>query len=1464
MANKIKGLTIQIGADTLGLDKALSSIETASRKATSELKEIERAISKVPDSAELWKQKQELLNTALDKSKEKVKLLETSQKSMQDRLRDGDIDRQAYDKFREKLTKSREALEKLKDKQTEMQEKLSRGEIDQGAYDKFMQKVEKAETEVRKLEAAEHSMEENLRLGNISEEQYRAFQRELETARADCDRLSGQLDDTRQQINRLGDGSSDAADDVDELGDELTETGDQARNTAENGISAMTVALGNLVADGIKLAADKLKDFTEDVVRTGSTFEAAMSSVGAISGATASEMEILTAKAEEMGASTKYTAAESAQAFQYMAMAGWKAEDMVSGIEGVLSLAAASGEELGTTSDIVTDAMTAFGLSADQAGHFADVLAAASSNANTNVSMMGETFKYVAPVAGAMNYSIEDMAEMIGTMANSGIKATNSGTALRSIITRLSTDAGATAKKLGALGTLTEKLGVQFYEADGSARDFGDVIAETREKWKGLTDQQQTSYGKTIAGTNALSGWLALMNAAPADVDKLTTAIENCDGAATDMSTTMIDNLSGDMTILGSAVDGMKIKLSKLLTPALRDTVKYMTDSIPDIQKKLEPVFKKGGEFISFAVQELPKVIDRAKTLLPVVEMIGAAFLAWQVTDKIVKFGEAIKTGTTLMQALNITMAANPAVAVTAAVVGLTAACVALYKAQENELSIEEQVNEQFLEQTNAVNDTRDAMNQLKDDYNNRAADTKKEFDRVEDLWKELDKLTDANGRVKKADEERVNYILGELNSALGTEYSLTGNQIQNYQNLAAEIDNVIAKKKAEAYLDDYLALASGMAQQAAESKKQYEEADAQRTQSKAEWDEAENEYQSAVKEWESVSGLYSKDETGAKNYLEAVSVKNPEVKAKAQKVVEAAQKREEAKKTYEVASSNANIARADYKESLSYNAKLKQAQTAMSEGNYEDVEKILYDIESSVMDIENMAEDELPQAFSKGMEKVRSDIKLTISAGSQEAVNEFLIGLEDAWTVGAKAGKKTSDVFTKEVRDGIQKMLDGGFDISELSRWAKEKGIKVSDVFEENFTDVVQKQLDKGYDITALMEWGMNSGIDIADEFKDTYTDIVQKQLDEGYDIDMLLKWGYDTGALTSDQYADIFRQNVSNKLGEGFDTARFDDWLRQYAEDSGNIYGATFKDVWTRYLYDPEVNPGMIPHNINSESDAELYRKGLYHAFGGYINDEGIVAENGPELIRVENGAVRVVPLNRMAKNTAVSKLTAEKVGSYYDGGNNSVWNGTDNTGTDIIRPENNVDSTAKGAHCAPLQSSNMLNENTQNNSINNYYSDNAVHSYNSAVSSFTRDVSAGAYIIRPENNEDSIAKGAQCAPLQSSNTLNENRSAVSVVNGTVQNNVPFLANGGFLSSGSAVVGEVGPELLQIMNGGALVTPIARQTAESNQKQEHVQKLFYNEYNVNANISGGYDITRLAEELAAEQRRIEEGKGL
>lgn len=203
---------------------------------------------------------------------------------------------------------------------------------------------------------------------------------------------------------------------------------------------------------GFAAAATAVGGFGTAAVKSGMQFDATMSEVSAISGATGQEFDALRDKALEMGAKTKFSASEAASAMTYMGMAGWKAGDMISGIEGIMNLAAASGEDLATTSDIVTDALTAFGLSAGDSGHFANVMAVAASNANTNVGMMGETFKYVAPVAGALGYSVDDTALAIGLMANSGIKATQAGTALRSIFTRLSTDAGASSKNLGALG----------------------------------------------------------------------------------------------------------------------------------------------------------------------------------------------------------------------------------------------------------------------------------------------------------------------------------------------------------------------------------------------------------------------------------------------------------------------------------------------------------------------------------------------------------------------------------------------------------------------------------------------------------------------------------------------------------------------------------------------------------------------------------------------------------------------------------------------------------------------------------------------------------------------------------------------------------------------------------------------------------------------------------------------------
>ena len=319
----------------------------------------------------------------------------------------------------------------------------------------------------------------------------------------------------------------------------------------------------------------------KDTVETYKNFEAAMSQVQAISGATGSELTKLTSKAKEMGASTKFTAQESAEAFNYMAMAGWKTDDMLNGIEGILSLAAASGEDLATTSDIVTDALTAFNMKASDAGRFSDVLAMAASNANTTVSGMGETFKYAGAMAGALGYSIEDVALMTGLMANAGIKGTMSGTALNSIFTRLSTNTN------GAADALAD-LGIKFFTSEGNARDLSDVMGELRNATANMSQEQKAQLANTIAGTEAQKGLVAILNASEEDYNKLAEAINNADGAAASMSDTMMDNLAGSITLLQSAADGVKISFGERLSPYVRNLAEWLTAQMPAIEQGLE------------------------------------------------------------------------------------------------------------------------------------------------------------------------------------------------------------------------------------------------------------------------------------------------------------------------------------------------------------------------------------------------------------------------------------------------------------------------------------------------------------------------------------------------------------------------------------------------------------------------------------------------------------------------------------------------------------------------------------------------------------------------------------------------------------------------------------------------------------------------------------------------------------
>ena len=564
MANRIKGITVEISGDTTKLENALKGVNSQIKTTESELKDVNKLLKLDPGNTELITQKHRLLGDAVKETKEKLETLKVAAKDANDAL--------------------------------------SRGEITQSQYDALQREI--AETE---------------------------------QALKDLEKQAGESETALQKIAATGEKLKSVGDNIANAGSTLTKN-----------VTAPIVGLGTIA---VKTAAD---------------FDTAMSKVAAVSGATGSDLDNLRAKAREMGSKTKFSASEAAEAMNYMAMAGWKTEDMLSGIEGVMNLAAASGEELGTTSDIVTDALTAFGLTAKDSGHFADVLAAASSNANTNVSMMGETFKYAAPIAGAMGYSIEDTAEAIGLMANAGIKSSQAGTSLRKIMTELNGEIKISGEQLG-------ETVIQTSNADGSMRSLGDILSDCRAAFSKLTESEQASTAEALVGKTAMSGFLALMNAAPSDIEKLNSAITNCNGSSQKMADTMQDNLAGQLTILKSQLQELAISFGELLMPAVKNIVSAIQGFVDGLNK-MSPEMK--NTIVTIALV--------AAAVGPVLIIVGKVISAIGTIMTIIpKLSGAITAVKTAFSGLGAVLAANPFVLIIGAIVALVAAFIYFWNTSE-------------------------------------------------------------------------------------------------------------------------------------------------------------------------------------------------------------------------------------------------------------------------------------------------------------------------------------------------------------------------------------------------------------------------------------------------------------------------------------------------------------------------------------------------------------------------------------------------------------------------------------------------------------------------------------------------------------------------------------------------------------------------------------------------------------
>ena len=535
-STKIRGITIELGADTSGLSKALKGINSEIGNTQKQLKDVEKLLKLDPHNTELMEQKQRLLSERIGETKTK--------------------------------------LEALKEAQAQVGEELKKTGEGQEQYDALSREIISCTNELKALEKEANS-------------------------------------------------ASSAMQKISETGESLKNVGDK--------ISGAGQALMPLSAAAAGIGAG--------IIKTTADFDASMSKVAAISGAAGDDFDALRNKAREMGATTKFTASEAAEAMNYMAMAGWKTEDMLSGVSGIMSLAAASGEELGTTSDIVTDALTAFGLAAEDAGHFSDILAAASSNANTNVAMMGESFKYAAPVAGSLGYTAEDIAVALGLMANSGIKASMAGTSLRNIFTRMAKPTKESAAAMERLGLslddgqgnmysfrqIMEQLRSGFVQINMPLEEYDKTVAQLDEDLeagrikqkaydKELEELNKQAFGAEgaekaraaamLGGSRAMSGLLAIANATEEDYNKLTAAVdgssqafaktkdgivplnealesgaeilETYEGSAAAMAATMQDNAAGQMEILKSQLQELAISLGDTLMPTIRELVGYV------------------------------------------------------------------------------------------------------------------------------------------------------------------------------------------------------------------------------------------------------------------------------------------------------------------------------------------------------------------------------------------------------------------------------------------------------------------------------------------------------------------------------------------------------------------------------------------------------------------------------------------------------------------------------------------------------------------------------------------------------------------------------------------------------------------------------------------------------------------------------------------------------------------------
>ena len=834
MAKKnIAGITAKLGLDVSGVTSALNEIEKKSKKLASEMKEVDNSLKLDPQSVVLAAQKQDLLSEAISNTQKKLTELESVQKKTDNAFKNQSKWEEQYAPLKEAIDATKEKLKELQKQNETMRSDFESGKINSEQYQSYQNELEATKAKMKELQNQAKELEASFKDGHITADEYRAYQREVENTKRELQNLQSEQSGAKKNIKSYEDAVKDLKSAMDDV------AGDIKSVAAVAGGAVATV--GTAAVGAVGAAAE-----------VGSGFEKSMSRVEAISGATGNDLERLRAAAETMGANTSKTASESADALSYMALAGWKTEEMLTGLEPILRASEAGEMDLATCSDLVTDSMSAMGVSVNDLSHYLDVVAAAQSNSNTNMQQLLEAFIECGGSAHNFGLNVEDLSTVLGVMANRGIKGTEAGTALNSIFVNM---LGSTQKTAEAMDT----LGLSLYDNEGNMKDVTEVLKEMGDALASATDEQRNNLEAMLGGKTQITALQAMVNGLNGEYNDLSETLYDCDGALLKTAKTMQDNLTGNVTAMQSALEGLGIKVYDYLEEPLKSAVQSATKEISELSRSvtegqlsevIERLADKFGKLIekaaAFAADEgIPALISaldwisrNGDNIIATVEGMGAAWGAWKIGTMVAHVNSLVKAikdyktaqeaATAAQIAANEAAMANVYVAVAAAAAGLTVALGKLVATQIDHAAELLREKNALDENTQALRDQAAAIEEKNEAYNSQAAEAEKTAEKERALWEEIQTLVDEEGNAT-AESGRLGDAINELNTLAGTNIKLTNGQIEGYKDLKGSMDDIIKAQERQAkisYLQNYVGEAlikkDDVAKQLDKAKKNY------------------------------------------------------------------------------------------------------------------------------------------------------------------------------------------------------------------------------------------------------------------------------------------------------------------------------------------------------------------------------------------------------------------------------------------------------------------------------------------------------------------------------------------------------------------------------------------------------------------------------------------------------------------